>query len=131
MLPCVLRRRRVFPAIRIGTVFSATLRRLKRQKHLARIVDRLQPGVHFFIQRAGQKAQRVAHGDDRAAHSEAIEIISTSEIKPSRHGKERFPRARLTVAGHQRDRGIQQRIQETLLPRIGRPQLDALRNLET
>ena len=130
MLPRMLHGRRVFPAVRIRTTFPTALRLLKRQKHLASIVNGLQPGVHFFIQRSGKKAQRVTHGDDRTAHGEAIEIIPAGEIKPRRDGKERFAGSCLTVAGHKRDRGIQQSIQEALLPRVGRSQFDSPRDLE-
>ena len=80
MLPRMLRGRRVLPGGRIETIFSTALGRLEWQEDLAGIVDGLQPGVHFFIQRSGKKAQRVTHGDDRTAHGEAIEIIATCEI---------------------------------------------------
>ena len=57
--------------------------------------------MHFFIQRAGEKSECVAHGDDGTAHCEAVEIIAAGEIEPRRDGEEGFARSRLSETGHQ------------------------------
>ena len=111
-------------------VLALIIRRTKRHEHFTGVVDRLKPRVHFFIQRAGEETQRVAHRDDRTAHSHAIEIMPPREEKPGRDSEQGFSRSCLTVTSDERNRGIEQRIEEALLTRICGAELDAFRNLD-
>ena len=73
--------------------------RMDGKEHLEGIVDRLEPGVEFFVQGAGQEAEGVAHGDHGAADSHAVVLALTGEVETRGNGHEGLAGSGLAIAG--------------------------------
>ena len=102
----------------------------RRHQHLERVIDRLEPGTHLFLEAARQKPECIAHGDDRPADRQAVVLLGKYRVKPRADCEKRLASAGRAVAGDQGDGGIEQRIEEALLPEVYRPQIDPARDVE-
>ena len=72
------------------------------------VVDRLEPGVEFFLKGSREKSKGVAHGDHRTADSHAGVFLLIGEEEAPGDGHEGLSGAGLTVAGDQGDRWVEQ-----------------------
>ena len=75
--------------------------RMDGKEHLEGIVDRLEPGVEFFVQGAGQEAECIAHGDHGTADRHAVVLALTCEVETCGDGHECLASSGLAIAGDQ------------------------------
>ena len=89
------------------------------------IVDGLEPGAHFLFQGAGEEAHLLAHGDDGPANGEAVVVAGKDFAKSGGDGDEGLSGAGLAIAGDERDVGIEEGVDETLLSEVERLEIGA------
>src|SRR6516165_4507910 len=106
---------------------SPVRRRMRGEEQLERVVDRLKPRLHFLVQCSGEVAERVPHGNYRAADGDTEEDLRPEQVQTSGDGKQRFSGAGLPVARYQSNLGIKQRVEQALLPQVQRLQMHAPR----
>ncbi len=89
-------------------------------EQVQRVIDRLQPRPHLFLQAAGQEADSLPHRHDGTAHGHAVERVIHHLMQPRRHRQQGLARAGLAVAGDEADLRVQQRVQQAGLAEIHR-----------
>src|ERR1035437_9461061 len=93
-------------------------------QHFERVVNRLHPRRKFFLERTGQKAEFLAHGDRRPRDDEPAEFpVVHHALEAGRHRNQSFARAGLAHERDELDAVIQQRIEREMLFTVAR--LDA------
>lgn len=95
-----------------------TLGGLGVHEEIEGVVDRLQPGAHFFLEGAGQVSELFTHRDDGAADGEAIVVAGKHSVEAGGHGDEGFAGAGLSEAGDEGDFGVEEGIDEAHLPEV-------------
>ena len=105
-------------------------RRARAHQQIERVVDRLQPRAHFFIERSRQEPELLAHGHDRAADGDAGVAAVEHLMQAGGHGDERLAGAGVAVAGDQRDFRIEQRVDQAALAEVERLERLAVRDLQ-
>ena len=87
--------------VRLLLLAARTERRAWPHEKIQRVVDRLQPRTHFFIERSGEETKLLAHRHHRAAHGDAIVAAVEHFVKPSRDRDKRLAGAGMTITSHE------------------------------
>ena len=106
--------------------------RLRRDEHLECVEVRLQPRLHFFLQRAGQETDVFAQRHDGTGDRDAVvaRVVVVSLVQGASDGEKRLAGAGLAEAGDEGDRVVEQRVHEELLLKVATPHGNAAGGLD-